>query len=65
MPDSFANDVAAVARIDIVPTVLEVVCRMTGMRFSAIARVTEERWIACAVRDEIEFGLEPGGELDL
>jgi signal transduction histidine kinase len=35
------------------------------MGFSAVARVTEERWIACAVRDEIAFGLKPGGELQV
>ena len=33
------------------------------MGFAAVARVTEDRWIACAVRDEIAFGLQPGGEL--
>src|SRR4051812_45768883 len=57
------GDVAAIARIDAVPTILEAVCRTTGMGFAAVARVTEERWIACAVRDEIAFGLGPGGEL--
>jgi signal transduction histidine kinase len=61
--DTFADDLATVARIDAVPTILEVVCRTTGLGFSAVARVTEERWIACAVRDEIAFGLQPGGEL--
>ena len=45
--------------------ILEVVCRTTGMGFAAIARVTEDRWVACAVRDEIAFGLVPGGELEL
>lgn len=35
----------------------------TGMRFAAVARVTEDRWIACSVLDQIEFGLKPGGEL--
>ena len=48
-----------------VPLMLEVVCRATGMGFSAVARVTEDRWIACAVRDEINFGLVPGGELEI
>jgi hypothetical protein len=24
---------------------------------------TEDRWIACGVRDEIQFGLRPAGEL--
>jgi signal transduction histidine kinase len=62
---SFAEDVAAVARIDVVPRILEVVCRTTGMGFSAVARVTADHWVACAVRDDIAFGLQPGGELRL
>lgn len=57
------TDVAAVSRLNAVPSILDVCCRITGMRFAAIARVTEDRWIACAVRDEIEFGLGVGGEL--
>lgn len=65
MDHNFTDDLAAVARIDVVPRILEVVCRMTGMGFSAVARVTEDRWIACAVRDEIQFGLQPGGELQV
>ncbi len=56
-------DVAAIGTIDMISTLLEVVCRTTGMGFSAIARVTEDKWVACAVRDEIQFGLLPGGEL--
>jgi signal transduction histidine kinase len=60
---TIADDVAAIARIDVAATILEVVCRTTGMGFAAIARVTEDRWVACAVRDEIAFGLVPGGEL--
>jgi signal transduction histidine kinase len=63
--DHSAADVAAIARIEAVPKILEVVCRTTGMGFAAVARVTDERWIACAVRDEIAFGLQPGGELKL
>jgi signal transduction histidine kinase len=63
MTNDHAKDVAAIARIDAVPKILEVVCRTTGMGFAAVARVTDARWIACAVRDEIDFGLAPGGEL--
>jgi signal transduction histidine kinase len=59
----FQQDIAAIGRIHAVPTILEVVCRTTGMRFAAVARVTEGRWIACQVLDEIDFGLVPGGEL--
>jgi signal transduction histidine kinase len=65
LAEPYARDVAAVGRIDAVPRILEVVCRTTGMGFAAVARVTEERWVACAVRDEIAFGLVPGGELDI
>jgi signal transduction histidine kinase len=58
-------DISAVSRIDAVASILEVVCRTTGMGFAAVARVTKDRWVACAVRDEIAFGLAPGGELDV
>ena len=58
-------DVSAISRIDAVTSILEVVCRTTGMGFAAVARVTKDRWVACAVRDEIAFGLMPGGELDV
>ena len=59
----FQADIADVQRIEAVPKILEVVCRTTGMGFAAVARVTDSRWICCAVRDEIQFGLQPGGEL--
>ena len=58
-------DVRTVAGIDSVPLILDVVCRITGMGFAAVARVTDDKWIACATRDEIGFGLGPGGELPL
>ena len=68
MPESSINfnaDVEAINSIPIVPNLLEVICRTTGMGFGAIARVTDEKWITCGVRDEILFGLEPGDELKL
>ncbi len=65
MKDDLADDLAAIVNIDAVPTMLEVVCHTTGLGFAAVARVTEDRWIACAVRDEISFGLRPGGELQV
>ena len=58
-------DVEAISRIPIVPQLLEVICRTTGMGFAAIARVTDDKWVACGVRDDIQFGLKPGGELKL
>ena len=65
MGGEFQADVDAVASIDVVPTILNVVCRVTGMGFAAVARVTPERWVCLAVNDEINFGLKPGGELDV
>jgi signal transduction histidine kinase len=35
------------------------------MGFAAVARVTDETWVACAVADDIHFGLKPGGQLDV
>jgi hypothetical protein len=65
MPDRsiVSESVKAVSATSIVPTILEIICRTTGMGFAAVARVTPERWIACEVRDEIQFGLIAGGEL--
>jgi signal transduction histidine kinase len=65
MESNFEADIAVIQRIDAVPRILEVICRTTGMGFAAVARVTDTRWICCAVRDEIQFGLEAGGELKL
>jgi signal transduction histidine kinase len=58
-------DIEAVGRIEAIDSILEIICRSTGMGFAAVARVTEKSWVACAVRDEINFGLAPGGELTL
>lgn len=63
--DALIKDFEAVRQIPIVPTMLEVICRVTGMGFAAIARVTSDRWVACSVRDEVAFGLEEGGELKI
>lgn len=61
----FADDIAAVQGIPEVETILEAMCRITGMGFAAVARVTEDRWIACQLLDKIEFGLKPGDELKI
>jgi len=61
--DDIQNDIAAIGRIEAIPTILEVVAQSTGMGFAAVARVTESRWVACAVLDNIHFGLLPGSEL--
>lgn len=65
MDDPFAADVAAVGRIAGVREMLSEVCRITGMRFAAVARVTDGRWIACQVQDGIDFGLDACDELEV
>lgn len=60
-----AADIENVARLEAVPAILQTVTHTTGMRFAAVARVTESTWTACAVHDDIDFGLQVGGELPL
>lgn len=64
-PSDLSHDISTIAKVEAVPLILNMVKHVTGMRFAAIARVTETRWVACAVDDSIDFGLMPGGELVL
>lgn len=61
----FQDDLDIIAAIPAVETILSVVCDMTGMGFSAVARVTQDRWVCCASNDTIGFGLKPGHELKI
>ena len=62
--ESIAEDIALIGGLDLVPNLLTILCNVTGMRFAAVARVTAGSWTACAVKDGINFGLEPGSQLD-
>lgn len=63
--ESIAEDIAAIGRMDAVPSLLRIVCDVTGMGFAAVARVTSGTWTACAVHDRLAFGLVAGGQLDI
>ena len=65
MSTSEDPDVAIISQISAVPTILRVIGQATGLRVTLIARVTEDIWKACAVDDRMDFGLEPGGLLDV
>ncbi len=65
MDQALAGDVRTIGRLSAVPSILEMVCETTGLRFAAVARVTPTSWIACAVLDKLDFGLQVGGELDV
>lgn len=53
----------AIQRIDAVPVMLRLISEQTQLRFAAVAHVTDELWVACAVHDQLDFGLSPGSEL--
>jgi GAF domain-containing protein len=64
LPELKAESVA-LGDDDRLRAMLEEICRVTGMGFAAVARVTESRWVACQVLDRIEFGMDPGDELKI
>lgn len=63
--DPHRQDIRRISAIREVPLILEACRAATGMGFTAVARVTEERWITCASLDHVGFGLLPGDELDV
>jgi GAF domain-containing protein len=65
MKDEFAAEVARQGDDEAIVFILNEMCRVTRMGFAAVARVTEDRWIAAQVEDRIEFGLNPGDELEI
>lgn len=65
MKDEFAETVVKAGDHDDLRAIVAETCRITGMGFAAIARVTEDRWITCQVLDQIELGLVAGDELDI
>jgi signal transduction histidine kinase len=60
-----ASDIASIQSISSVPTILEAVSALTGLRFVCIARVTADAWTTCAVLDKLGFGLKVGDGLDV
>jgi signal transduction histidine kinase len=57
--------VAAIGRIDCVPTLLAVLRETTGMGFAAVVRVTEKVWTVCAVQDDLQLGIKTGAPFAL
>ena len=57
--------VTAIGRIDAVPTLLEVMCEVSGMRLAMVAHVDAKVWTVCAVRDELGVGITAGDPLAL
>jgi signal transduction histidine kinase len=65
MNQALNTDIATIANISAVPTILEAVAELTGLGFVGIARVTPISWDLCAVLDKLNFGLSVGSSLDI
>ena len=59
------EEIFLIAEIEAMSNVLESATRLTGMRFAAISHMTETHWTACAVHDELQFGISAGDALDI
>ncbi|MES2485508.1 MAG: ATP-binding protein [Bacteroidota bacterium] len=65
LEEHFQKDIEDIQQIPGIQAMLDVICTTTGMGFSAVARVTDDRWITCSARDDVGFGLKPGDELQV
>ncbi len=66
LPDSSSPFCLSIlSELPAIQPILDVICRTTGLGFAVLAQVTDRKWVACAVLDRIDFGVRPGGELDL
>ena len=65
MQQDIAADIAVIQSMAAVPTILETVAALTGLRFVCVARVTSDSWTTCAVLDRLDFGLKVGDGLDV
>lgn len=59
------HELVSIGDDDRLRSILQEICSTTKMGFSAVARVTQDQWIACQVEDQIDFGLAPGDELEI
>lgn len=65
LPADLQADIDRVGRLSSVPDVLQLVAQLTGMRFTAVARVTDRHWIACRTYDLAGLGVLPGHQLPI
>ncbi|WP_248739517.1 GAF domain-containing protein [Pseudomonas sp. MWU12-2029] len=60
-----AEERSSIAEIEATTNILQLVTRLTGARFAAIAKFTESEWIVCSAYDPIELGINTGDTLEL
>ncbi|MGY2275298.1 MULTISPECIES: GAF domain-containing protein [Pseudomonas] len=60
-----ADERAAIAEIEATTSILQLVTRLTGMRFAGIAKFTDLDWVVCSVYDPLQMGINVHDVLDL
>ncbi|QJI12009.1 GAF domain-containing protein [Pseudomonas sp. ADAK22] len=60
-----ADERSEIAELEATSTILQLVTRLTGMRFAGIAKFTEKDWIVCSACDPTHLGIEAGNTLEL
>ncbi|WP_248750083.1 GAF domain-containing protein [Pseudomonas sp. MWU15-20650] len=60
-----ADERAAIAEIEATTSILQLVTRLTGMRFAGIAKFTDLEWVVCSVHDTLDMGIHVDDVLDL
>ncbi|WP_248731910.1 GAF domain-containing protein [Pseudomonas sp. MWU13-2517] len=60
-----ADERSTIAELESTSAILQLVTRLTGMRFAGIAKFTETDWIVCSVHDPTHLGIEIGNILEL
>ena len=65
MHKEIQRDIQAIASIDAIPHIMQILANSLQLRFICVARVTEQAWTMCAVLDNADFGLVPGDHLEI
>ncbi len=60
-----ADERAAIAEIEATTSILQLVTRLTGMRFAGIAKFTDLEWVVCSVHDPMQMGINVDDVLNL
>ncbi|MBN2990546.1 GAF domain-containing protein [Pseudomonas cedrina subsp. fulgida] len=60
-----ADERAAIAEIEATTSILQLVTRLTNMRFAGIAKFTDHKWVVCSVHDTVNMGINVDDALDL
>ena len=60
-----ADERAAIAEIEATTSILQLVTRLTGMRFAGIAKFSDADWVVCSAHDTGNMGIHVDDVLDL